>query len=331
MYTILKFLKEKFEIPSNIQESIDLSDNDIERVNRLFSSNSKVQKESKHLKIRPRFQQHQIWSVKSEYFDFFGNPLKTSHPFLVLINSEPGEIDDEEFLRVFIISPFIEMASSNDEVCQDSSIVGFPFLVEIWNDQPILAEILNEYIGFYETKSTKSWELQLPQNLGSSELSATLDVNLNSFQREFRDIEISNAKYLNHSITALLTFLENKQSQDSGVIVSMLDKIVYPKFFIGNNQKEDDYMLVARSAIDTEDKYMLYENKSIPIKIFFRRDEDGFILTIMPFGIATLIDSNNELIVGTSNSEKTVYSNLKKGLYALTVEPIKEPIKIRLK
>ncbi|MBK8344478.1 MAG: hypothetical protein IPL12_14915 [Bacteroidetes bacterium] len=76
-----------------------------------------------------------------------------------MINSEQEEIEDENYTRVFIVSPFIELATQSDEVCNDPSIIGFPILIETWNDQPILTELLNEYVGYYESKSTSKTEV----------------------------------------------------------------------------------------------------------------------------------------------------------------------------
>ncbi len=131
----------------------DATDKDIEYLRNLFLNRSKRLNQTKHLKIQPRIQRNQIWSVKNDYDDFQGISQNTACPFLVLINNDPDDIEDENFTRVLIVSPFVEMAFANDEVSNDSSIIGFPFLIETWNDQPILTELLDEYIGYYEAKS----------------------------------------------------------------------------------------------------------------------------------------------------------------------------------
>ena len=153
MNPIIQFLRNQIEPFSEGSEKIDAVDKDIEKLISLFIDHSKYVTQAGQLKIHPQIQKNQIWTVKSEYDDFQGMSQKTSHPFLVLINSEQEEIEDENFTRVFIVSPFIEMATQSDEISNDPSIIGFPFLIETWNDQPMLTELLNEYIGYYESKS----------------------------------------------------------------------------------------------------------------------------------------------------------------------------------
>jgi hypothetical protein len=96
------------------------------------------------------------------------------------------------------------MASKNDDVCKDSSKIGFPFLVETWNEQPLLTEILDSCLGYYEAHS-------VPE---SSELT--------SEQKQFREVEISKARFLNHSIVAFVSSLENKQEQEDGFKYPMI-------------------------------------------------------------------------------------------------------------
>lgn len=210
MKTIIQFLKSQVDTFSEGTEKIDPTEKDIEKLRNLFINRFKTVNQTRHLKIQPRIQRNQIWSVKNEYDDFQGISQKSSHPFLVLINNEIDDIEGELFTRVLIVSPFIEMAIKNDEVCDDTSIIGFPFLVETWNDQPILAELLDEYVGYYEPKSisfsiSKSFELV---NVPMSKYKTTVE-SITAIQQEFRNIEISRAKYINHSVLSLLSFLEN--------------------------------------------------------------------------------------------------------------------------
>lgn len=88
---------------------------------------------------------------------------------------------------------------------------------------------------------------------------------------------------------------------------------------------------MAKVGVDTEDKYLYYQTNDLPFEIFIRKNEDGFILTITPFSDVVLMSSEKKEIEGISNLEKTVFSNLKKGLYTLKSEQIHEPIKLRFK
>lgn len=333
MKTINQFLRNPIVPVSEGSEKFDTTDQDIENLRNLFINRSKSVNQTIHLKIQPRIQRNQIWTVKNEYDDFQGISQKASHPILVLINNEADDIEDENFIRVLIVSPFIEMATVSDEVCDNPSIIGFPFLLETWNDQPMLTELLDEYVGYYEVKSVsyskfKSFELL---NEPSSDFSKSNAESLSEVQQEFRSIEISRAKFINHSVLSLLSFLENRQSKDAGVVISMFDKTEYPKFFIGQTHKEPNLALAAKSGVDSEDKYLLYKNENLPFQIFIRKDEVGFIISVHSTEKMKLFTNHKEEIIGTSNKEKTVFANLNAGNYSIVTEQIGEPIKIRLK
>lgn len=333
MNPIIQFLKEQDWKFSDSSEINSVEEKDIENLKGLLENHSKTKGQPKDLKLKPSIQRNQIWIVKSEYDDFLSISQNISHPFLVLINGEPQDLGGEAFVRVLVISPFIEMATTDDEICNDSSIIGFPFLIESCNDQPILAELLDEYLGYYEPTSFSLFETK-SYNLISEAVSAHSKIETKStsrLQQEFRDIEISRAKYINHSVLSLLSFLENKQSQDAGVVISIFDKIEYPKFYIGQIQKEQSFALAARSGIGGEDKYLLLDNESIPLKIYFRKNEDGFVISVNSTEkIQLFSDSKNE-IKSESNQEKIVFANLKAGNYTLLTKSVEQPIKIRLK
>ena len=333
MKPIIEFLKSQVDTFTKDSEKVVTIEKDIETLTKLFINSSKTVNQTRHLKIQPRIQRNQIWTVKNEYDDFQCISQKTSHPFIVLINNDPDDLEGELSVRVLIISPFIEMATQGDEVCNDHSIIGFPFLVETWNDQPILAELLDEYVGYYELKSkffAKSEVFELVNEPITDYLKADSET-LSEAQHELRDIEISRAKYINHSVLSLLRFLENRQNQDAGAVISIFGKTEYPKFYIDQTQKEPTLALAAKSGIDGEDKYLLLDNESIPFKIFIKKNEDGFVVSVYTADKLKLVTNHNEEITGISNNEKTVFAKLQAGKYTLISEQVKESIKIRLK
>ena len=102
------------------------------------------------LRIMPKIKQNQIWTVKKNYLDYEGELQYSNHPMMVLITSDCEDLDQEtQFVRGCPISPFIEMAGSDDQLCDDSSVTGFPFLIEVWNEQPMLVDILDKYVADY--------------------------------------------------------------------------------------------------------------------------------------------------------------------------------------
>ncbi|MCF8342355.1 MAG: hypothetical protein K9I82_15375 [Chitinophagaceae bacterium] len=333
MKNINHFLNCHLDAFSQDSPVVDFTDREIENVNSLFLNSPTNYRQIRNLKFKPSIQTGQIWTVKNEYDDFQGITHKTSHPFIVLVNKDPGDIENEVFVRVLVISPFIEMGSNSDEVCYDSSIIGFPFLIETWNNQPVLTEILEEYLGYYDLKSnpdltTESLELV---NKSFPEISNKILKAQSENQLEFRSIEISRAKYINHSVRSLLSFLENRQSQDVGVVISIFNNPEYPKFYIGHTPKDSPYSLAAKSGIENEDKYLLFENANIPFKIFIRKNEYGFILSVNSTKKMQLFKDSKEEFAGLVNQDRTVFSNLSDGNYTLLIETVEHSIKIRLK
>lgn len=95
--------------------------------------------------------------------DYEGILQSAAAPIMVLLVSQEEMIgEDGMFVRVCPISPFVEMASENDQICEEESITGFPFFIERWNEQPILTEILDKYVGdYYLDSSSKDCKLTM--------------------------------------------------------------------------------------------------------------------------------------------------------------------------
>ena len=317
MDTINEFLKS-----SNIDDSekVDISINisKLQKINQLFAErNLKLTT----MRILPKVKQNQIWSIKREYMDYEGNIQKTAHPFIVLICSDPEKLEDEdEFVRVYPLSPFVEKAAQDNIVCEDSSIIGFPFIVESWNEQPILTEILDKYINDYYTVIPGHDELAKDSN-------------------EFREIEISNARYLNQSIIACTQNLSRSKDFSFSIDVNFgkefmtlhmpLMNIKNPKLLCMGDHEE--YTAAAKTGcVLTENDSIEYNNTSLPFSLEVRKKSLGYILTVIPKVEITLINGSQE-IHGKANEERVVFENLKKGLYEIKTPIFNEIIRIRLK
>jgi hypothetical protein len=316
MDTIIQFLKNE-NISAANAEQIDVSAKDIENINKLFAGKNIAR--PSHL--RPKVGKNQIWSVKNEYLDFLGNIQTISHPLIVSIATDVDNMDDEEFVRVYVVSPFVEMVTEHDKVCQDISIIGFPFLIETWNEQPVLTEILDSYLGYYEVNA-----------------SVAEQAKINSAQREFREVEISRAKFLNHSVMALLTYLENahKSKFSASIYFFGNTQLLYCDKKRSNNvlslqEPQAEYSVAAKSGISKEDECIYYHDDSLPFDIQIKKEDECFILTASSADDIVLFGCNNKKISGLSNDGKIVFPALKKGLYSINSKKIQEPLKIRLK
>lgn len=320
MNTIIKFLKDN---PTKhiTDEQINVAKTDIDKLNQLFVSQKITLRKSSQTPIRPKA--NQVWAVKNGYYDFLGEKQTTSHPILVYLLNDIESFEDEDFVRVTVLSPFVEMASEQDDVCNDASIAGFPFLVENWNEQPILTEILDEYIGYYESKESSEKEEKLT-----------------SAQKQFREIEISKAKFLNNSISALVGFVELNQNNEFGAVISVNGQAYFgspeetkpelPKIENGEQSAEMPTNMY-RILFNTKSKIISFKDEQIPFEIQIKKSNEGFIISVFTTDEINLSDSSNKDIASITNSERQVFFALKKGLYTLSNKTIHEPIKIRLK
>lgn len=277
----------------------------------------------KNLRGVPKIKQDQIWSVKRKYLDYEGILQTSPHPMLVLINTNPESLDsNNEFVRVCPISPFIEMATSTDQICDDPSIIGFPFLVETWNEQPIMVDLLDKYVGNYYSDLIEKEEV------------------VSQIQNEFREIEISNARFLNHSIIAYMNEKERSNIFSFSVDLQYSDfskSKHMPLMNIGNPmlvslRENEEYAAAARMGHNiTENDCIEFFNKDLPFQLEIRKKNDLFVLTIIPKIDVQVIDFNNQELQSTSNSERIVYNGLHIGLYTIKSPMLNNEIIIRLK
>ena len=318
METINEFLKDNSY--SDLQEEmLSVNADDVNHINKMFIS---LHPERPRLSILPQMKENQLWTVQSSYLDFEGNMQHAKHKLIVMIVSGPDYLDsDTSFVRVCPISPFVEMSSEADCICDDSSIIGFPFVVETWNEQPVLTEILDKYVGDYNV------------------LRNDKEDNPTSLQKEFREIEISNARFLNHSITAYI----NEKERDNIFAFSVdlhyseVAKTVHMPILNVKNPKlislsdHEEYAQAARlNNFFTENDSININDSNLPFSIEVRKRSGVYILTIIP-KVEIVLTKDGQEIKGMSNSERLVYSDLPKGLYKIQSPLINEVLTIRLK
>ena len=206
MNPIIHFLKNKItEETANVEFRIN--EKEYENLNDLFREyRDEFSIQDQH-KINPKIRKNQIWTIKEKYKDPLGEEINLPHKFLVLIKSEILDSVGEYFVRVQKISPFIEMATNSDLIVWDKSILGFPFLIERWNEQPILTILLDEFLA----------EISIEEDIHKINRKEEYTSDILSF----REIELMNSRYLNHSILALMSHQEvvTKEHQITAVNV----------------------------------------------------------------------------------------------------------------
>ncbi len=303
----------------NPEEDILVTANEVKHVNDMFSS---LRTNLPFLRILPKCRKNQIWTVKTCYIDYEGVLQQANHNTLVLLISDPEDLDDDtSFVRVCPITPFIETASANDQLCDDPSIVGFPFFVETWNEQPMLTELLENFVADYYLDVNEKKEV------------------LSDDQKCFRELEISNALYLNHSITAYMNEMEQAKDFSFSVDVHLYNTVKTIHMPILNVQKpklvqlsdHEEYAQAARmNNCVTENDCIEIGDERLSFALEVRKKSGDYVLTIIPKVDVQLIKNGQE-IHGMSNSERLVYNGLRKGIYQIKSKQSNEIVTIRLK
>ena len=319
MDVINKFLDNPQPVGQN-EENIAISGQDVDKLKNLFTNETNY---NGYLRLMPQIKQNQIWTIKQQYLDYEGEMQTAAHPYMVILISDIEDLDsNNSFVRVCPITPFLEMASTSDLVCTDASVVGFPFMIETWNEQPILIEILDSYVGEYYTENIPS------------------DKELTDEIIKFREIEISNARFLNHSILSYINDSEHSGNFSFSVDLKYRDfiktkhmpvmHVLHPKLMELTGNEEYAAAAKMRNTI-TENDCIEFNNNQLPFNLEIRKKSDMYVITIIPKVEISLFNGRNEQIQGYDNSERIVYDNLSKGLYEIKSPLLKEPINIRLK
>lgn len=304
----LKDFPFEFEAPSN-----DIYFNQLKAL-----ADSKFSLEANTLKSKPTPRAGQLWIIKSSYEDFFTNRVESDMPFIVLIVEANENLENELFSRVQPVSPFIEFLAGDDYVVSDPSLIGFPFLIETWNEQPVLNEILDYSLGSFDIDQYISFKG---------------DVDLTEQKTAFRKVEVDNAAFLRHSILSYLKFLEERQTEDTGVIISINQHIIKPAFFADEIKYDTHYAYAAKTGIDNSNKYFELEDKlaSGNIKIRIKRNVEDFILSVYSDTKFILKSNDNRVLAGTKAEGRMIFTMLNPGLYYLESAITKSLIKLRIK
>ncbi|MDA8894948.1 hypothetical protein N9I98_01125 [Flavobacteriales bacterium] len=131
-----------------------------------------------------KINKNEIWLTKKSFIDINGNEVNSEHEFIIFIVLAPESINDEEFVRVQPISKQIESRTDEDIFIDDESILGYPFIIETWNEQPILTKLLHKKLGSISNLSVDVIE---PNEFSENQLS-------------FRKSEIKRTAFLRQSV-----------------------------------------------------------------------------------------------------------------------------------
>jgi hypothetical protein len=168
----------------------------LEKLNQLLEKKTDNRKKIR-LAYRHDIQPYQIWSTRTRQYSIFAESIHTFYPYMVMIKTAPQIYpDNHAIIRVQPVSFIMDFLSEGDVVIDDMELLGIPFIIETWNEQPMLESGLQEHIG--------KLNLPLPKPSGPN--------SQNETEREqtsrFRYLEIQNTAYLRRPVLALVEYYE---------------------------------------------------------------------------------------------------------------------------
>jgi hypothetical protein len=273
------------------------------------------------LKSSPQIEKNQIWLCEKDYYDALGNRITSEIPFIVVIVNDVHAYAEQAVVRVQPISPFTEYEAEDDILITDDTIVGFNFIIETWNEQPILTSILSEYIGSIHPEA--------------NDIRRSKELSLNKDQKEFRKAEIVNTAYLRQSIISLLKYEENME--EAAIFLNIDHSIYYPKkeSSAGNwidekTPSEVSYLLAAKKGNTKQRATYLFEREEDgkKIQIAIIKHNSKYIVSAIQPDIISLMDKEGNI---KSQSSANLYDELESGLYILSMAGINKNISIVLK
>ena len=339
MYEILKYLKDPVnlndekigEIDDKLQLFLESNYKKYQSFFNTNSTNESIQEmHSTTINSEPSLSSGQIWLTKKKYIDYEGNEIEGKMPYYVYLSDNCADFMDMESIRVQPLSLFLEFAANDDIPVDNENITGFRFFIETWNEQPLATYLLDSYIG----------ELDLT---GFSKIT---DRKLSQSHNDFRKYEIRNTAFLRQSVISYLSWLDNVQSDDNGVVINLGNIPIYPPMDQYSEPKQQLFQALSKAEIDEENEIFVFnegdDNTDLPIKISIIKssnhtftiivdDKDGLTLEAIDDVYNT---DENGIIIKKSPAEddrEVKFINLESGLYFLKFDSIKQQIKIRLK
>ncbi len=313
MNVIVDFLKNDQEL-STFKEEVYTKDSDVEELRELFSKTEN----NYRLSAFPQRHKGQIWMVKNQYIDYMGMAKRTSHPIMVILTTEEDYINNLGFVRAYPISPFVEMASLDDLVCNDTSFTGFPFIIETWNEQPLLTEILDSFVGYCDINEiTEHGRCSMEEN------------------ESFRITEIRNAQHLGHSIMACMEYQENEHQElfTIDVFDNHSTKSIKSKKNKRNAYDGEDHFSYAAKAgkNSTYQESIIIDDWDFPFSMEVKEQIDGFVATIRPLEEVELKAQDGTSVKPIVTEDRMVFYPLKQGIYYIHSNNDNRTKEIRIK
>lgn len=165
------------------------------------------------------FEVGQIWSTFQTLNAPDGRKFQTDEPRLVVVIDVPEPLSEYALLKTAIISLDTHMASQFDLIIkEDESILGFEFMVEVWNETPVYRGHLKRFLTKLPDKLIEILVVLYAVHVTDAEISSEIEnrVGLRIFDDSdlritFQEQEVDAASYLAKASTAMLAFEQVKE------------------------------------------------------------------------------------------------------------------------
>lgn len=160
---------------------------------------------------------NELWLCKTSYIEGSHKEMKCKEVYTVVIVMEPENLNGEEFVRVQPISKQIEFRTEEDILVEDKTLLGYPFIIETWNEQPILTKLLDKKLGSINDLTRAIHE---PDEYTDEQLT-------------FRKNEIRRTAFLRQSVLSHLASIESSDYGKRKSITRTIQLLSYAAAVIG--------------------------------------------------------------------------------------------------
>lgn len=313
----------------NIPDDDEIAESHQNSLNNLTNILKKGLSKNKTLSLSYRSDAYfgQIWSTRNTIHTILAEEIHTYYPYHVLIKTLPQPLNDKyQIIRVQPISFITEFVSIGDIFIDNPDILGQPFIIETWNEQPMLQNNLYKYIqNIDETTLMKHSILEIG-DAPEDQIS------------QFRYLEIENTFYLRKPVLSIIEYFETNHKDKEPHILNFQGSYT---ILDDNHQmsSRSNYALAAKLGLTTEDGSLVAKKSElagIPYQFFIRSSGKlSHLVLHSESNRLRLYDSFlkplSSRLTLSDNKEFLIYENLAPGIYYVTSDDIDGHFRLVLK
>jgi hypothetical protein len=168
----------------------------------------------------------QVWSIRSHFELPDGRRFETDETRLVVILDGAGRPESLDQIAVAPVSLSIQMAAEFDLVVSgDASPLGFDFIIEVWNETPVVKGHLRQFLGKLSAEAIAALRGLYTAQLLNEDVPPTLAewvglriMGENDPRLAFQEAEVETVSYLARTATAALLEMTVQEPESVAVI-----------------------------------------------------------------------------------------------------------------